>query len=41
MTNINRSAPAPRSRINGNIASLFMTATVILSGFLSLALVAG
>lgn len=41
MTNINRSAPTRHSRLNGNIASLFMTATVILSGFLSLALFAG
>ena len=42
MTTITRIAPESRSaRFNGNIASLLMTATIVLSGFLSLAIFAG
>ena len=43
MTNHNTfRSPEPRGfHFNGNIASLLMTATVILSGFLSLAIFAG
>jgi len=41
MTKFNLSSPEQSSRFNGTIASLLMTATVILSGFLSLAVFAG
>ena len=36
MTNITLRAPAQTSAFNGTVASLFMTAMVVLSGFLSL-----
>ncbi|HSM94447.1 MAG TPA: hypothetical protein VLT91_00285 [Rhizomicrobium sp.] len=41
MTNTTLRAPAQTSSFNGTIASLFMTAAVVLSGFLSLAIFAG
>lgn len=41
MTKFNFHTPQQTSRFNGTIASLLMTATVVLSGFLSLALFAG
>ncbi len=41
MTNFTSRAPAQTSPFNGTVASLFMTAMVVLSGFLSLALFAG
>ena len=41
MTKFNLRSPEQSSRINGTIASLLMTATVILSGLLSLAVFAG
>jgi len=41
MTNFTFRAPAQTSAFNGTVASLFMTAMVVLSGFLSLALFAG
>jgi hypothetical protein len=41
MTNIFLRTPPQNSRFNGTIASLFMTAAVILSGFVSLAVFAG
>ena len=40
MTNITLGAPAQTSRFNGTVASLLMTALVIVSGFLSLAVFA-
>jgi len=41
MTKFNLRTPDQSSGFNGTIASLLMTATVVLSGFLSLALFAG
>ena len=41
MTNITLRSPEQSSRFNGTIASLFMTAAVVLSGFVSLAIFAG
>jgi hypothetical protein len=41
MTNFTFHAPEQSSAFNGTVASLFMTAMVVLSGFLSLALFAG
>jgi hypothetical protein len=41
MSNFIFRAPAQTSAFNGTVASLFMTAMVVLSGFLSLALFAG
>jgi hypothetical protein len=41
MTQFNHRIPEQSSRFNGTIASLLMTATVVLSGFLSLAIFAG
>ena len=41
MTKFNLTSPKQSSSFNGTIASLLMTATVVLSGFLSLALFAG
>ena len=41
MTNTTLRAPAQASRFNGTLASLFMTAVVVLSGFVSLAVFAG
>jgi hypothetical protein len=41
MTNFNFTSPKQTSSFNGTIASLFMSAAVVLSGFLSLAIFAG
>ena len=41
MTNITLRSPEQSSRFTGTIASLFTTAALILSGFLSLAIFAG
>jgi hypothetical protein len=41
MSNFTYHAPEQSSHFNGTVASLFMTAMVVLSGFLSLALFAG
>jgi hypothetical protein len=41
MTNFTYRSPERASRFNGTVASLFMTAMVVLSGFLSMALFAG
>jgi hypothetical protein len=41
MIQFNQRSPEQSSRFNGTVASLLMTATVILSGFLSLAVFAG
>jgi hypothetical protein len=41
MTNFTYRAPEQTSRFNGTVVSLFMTAMVVLSGFLSMALFAG
>ena len=41
MTKFNFHTPQQTSRFNGTLASLFMTAVVVLSGFVSLAVFAG
>jgi hypothetical protein len=41
MTKFNLTSSQQGSSFNGTVASLFMTAMVVLSGFLSLALFAG